>query len=126
DTWVEKYFASWSTACMDYKNGALTREEYRDETQRIRRKMERFEELAVKLEHARTPEEFQVALRETWTEVAPEGEGTGIDLELRVMAKRPGETAFAVVPPGANLPSGSELYTLLHLNTSANVQFYQV
>jgi hypothetical protein len=126
DTWVEKYMAAWSLACKDYKNGALTREEYRDETTKIRTAMERFEELALRLEKAGSPEEFDAALRETWTAVAPPGEGADLQLELRVMAKRPGDSDFAVVPPGATLPTGTELFTLVSLASAANVQFYQV
>lgn len=126
DAWVEKYFAAWTTACRDYQNGALTREEYRDEAGKVRRAMERFEELALQLEHAKSPAEFDQALRATWTEVAPADERVDLQLELRVMAKRPGTDAFAVVPPGATLPTGTELYALVKLATKANLQFYQV
>ncbi|HWB75954.1 MAG TPA: hypothetical protein VG755_13390 [Nannocystaceae bacterium] len=125
DEWVEKYFASWSTVCRDYKNGTLTREEYRDETGRIRRAMERFEELALQVEKAASPAEFDQALRATWTAVAPTEEHVDLQLELRVMAKRPGESAFAVAPPGATLPTGTEVYALVKLAATANVQFYQ-
>ena len=101
DQRVERYFAEWRTVCLDYKNGTLTREEYRDESQRIRMAMERFEELALRLEKASTPEEFETTLKETWTAVLPEAERVDIELELSVMAKRPGETTFSVAPPGA-------------------------
>jgi hypothetical protein len=126
DGWVEKYFAAWQTACNDYKNGALTREEYRDETGRIRRSMEHFEELALRLEASKTDDEFATNLRDTWTALAPEGQGVDLSASLRVMVKRPGDADFVVAPPGVTLPTGTQLYTELRLESPANVQFYQV
>lgn len=126
DGWVEKYFAAWSTACRDYSNGALTREEYRDETGRIRQAMERFEELALRLEKSGSDEEFASNLRETWTELAPPGEKVDLGAALQVMAKRPGSSDFVLAPPGATLPTGTQIYTVLNLKAPANVQFYQV
>ena len=126
DGWVEKYFAAWSTACNDYKNGALTREEYRDESSRIRQAMERFEELALRLEASKSGEEFATNLRETWTTLAPAGQGVDLSAALKVMVKRPGASDFVIAPPGVTLPTGTQLYTILRLEASANVQFYQV
>lgn len=126
DERVERYFASWKTACMDYKNGALTREEYREESQRIRRAMERFEELSVRLEKAESAEEFETTLKETWNAVADASERIDVTAQMKVMAKRPGESTFSVAPPGASFPSGSELYTVVRLNEAANLQIYQV
>jgi hypothetical protein len=126
DTWVEKYFAAWSTACNDYKNGALTREEYRDESSRIRQAMERFEELALRLQSSQSDDEFATNLRDTWTSLAPAGEGVDLSAALKVMVKRPGASDFVVAPPGVTLPTGTQLYTLLRLEGPANVQFYQV
>jgi len=126
DGWVEKYFAAWSTACHDYKNGALTREEYRDESSRIRQSMERFEELALRLQSSKSDEEFATNLRETWTTLAPKGELVDLSASLRVMVKRPGASDFVVAPPGVTLPTGTQLYTILRLGAPANVQFYQV
>lgn len=126
DEHVEKYFAQWRTVCMDYRNGALTREEYREESQRIRMAMERFEVLALRLEKASTPEEFEAALKETWTAVLPEEQSVDITAEIRVMAKRPGKKDFSVAPPGANLPSGSEIFSIVKLSRPAHLQIYQV
>lgn len=126
DGWVEKYFAAWSTACNDYKNGALTREEYRDESSRIRQAMERFEELALRLQSSKSDDEFATNLRATWTTLAPEGEGVDLSAALKVMVKKPGAADFVVAPPGVTLPTGTQLYTVLRLEGPANVQFYQV
>lgn len=126
DGWVEKYFAAWQTACNDYKNGALTREEYRDESTRIRQSMERFEELAMRLEASKSDAEFETNLRDTWTALAPEGEGVDLSAALKVMVKKPGASDFVVAPPGVTLPTGTQLYTVLRLESQANVQFYQV
>lgn len=126
DGWVEKYFAAWSTACRDYSNGALTREEYRDETSRIRQAMERFEELAMRLEKSGSDEEFATNLRTTWTTLAPADAKVDLTASLQVMAKRPGAADFVLAPPGATLPTGTQLYTVLQLQSPANVQFYQV
>ena len=88
--------------------------------------MERFEELALRLERTQDPAEFDVTLREAWTTLAPPAEGVDLEVELTVMAKRPGEADFRVAPPGATLPSGSEIYTQVKLSESANVSFYQL
>ena len=126
DGWVEKYFAAWSTACNDYKNGALTREEYRDESTRIRQSMEHFEELAMRLSSSKSDDEFATNLRDTWTALAPATEKVDLSAALRVYVKRPGTSDFVVASPGASLPTGTQLYTTLRLETPANVQFYQV
>lgn len=126
DGWVEKYFAAWSTACNDYKNGALTREEYRDESTRIRQSMEHFEELAMRLSSSQSDDEFATNLRDTWTALAPATEKVDLSAALRVYVKRPGTSEFVVASPGASLPTGTQLYTTLRLAAPANVQFYQV
>jgi hypothetical protein len=126
DQWVEKYFAAWQTACTDYRNGALTREEYRDETRRIREAMERFEAMALQLEHAQSPAEFDAALRDTWIAVVPAADRVDLTMALRVMAKQPHTADFVAAPPGAALPSGTELYTMVTLGSAAHVQLYQV
>lgn len=126
DGWVEKYFAAWSTACNDYKNGALTREEYRDESTRIRQSMEHFEELAMRLSSSKSDDEFATNLRDTWTALAPDSERVDLSAALRVYAKRPGARDFVIASPGASLPTGTQIYTTLRLEAPANVQFYQV
>ncbi|HEY8379070.1 MAG TPA: hypothetical protein VIK91_21405, partial [Nannocystis sp.] len=43
DAAVERYTSRWRTLCMDYKNGALTQEEYRSESRALRERMEKLE-----------------------------------------------------------------------------------
>lgn len=126
DQWVEQYYATWKTACVDYKNGALTREEYRDETQRIRMSMEKLQAAAQELNTATDAASFEAALKRTWTAAAPADQRVDLEVELTVMAQRPGDATFEVAPLGAILPSGTRLYTQVRLSERANVSIYQI
>ncbi len=126
DTWSEQYFAAWKTACMDYKNGAMTREEYNDEARRIRARMESVQKLSSDLQATSDPKQFDAVLRAGWQAHAPEGERLDLQLRVKVMAKRPGEAEFSVAPQGATLPSGTRIFTLVSLNAAANVTMYQL
>ena len=52
DQAVERYSSRWRSLCMDYKNGAMTPEEYRTESRALRERMETLETQMLVLEHA--------------------------------------------------------------------------
>ena len=123
---AERFMNRWKTVCKDYKNGALTREEYRDESNRIRTKMEELEQLAMLLENAGTEQEFAEVLRQAHAAVVPAESRADVSVEVQFMAKRPGEQQFTVAPPGATLATGASVYMNLSLSSVAYVYMYQI
>ena len=125
DQVVERYLSRWKTACRDYNGGALTREEYRDETRDLRSRMEKLDALLMKLELAPDAESYQAALRDVYVTMVPEEESTDITMEFSVMAKPAGSSSFAPAAQGATLVSGTEVYFAVYTNTEAHVYLFQ-
>jgi hypothetical protein len=126
DEGAERYLSRWMTLCKDYKNGAITADDYRDESRRIRAKMEELEELALRLERAPDDTAFQETLRQVHAIMVPADLRTDLGLEVQFMARRPGESAFSVTPQGATLATGAEVYLETRLTRPAHVYVYQI
>lgn len=126
DASAERFLARWQTVCKDYRNGGISQEEYRDESARMRHKMEELDELALRLEKAPDAATFQSALKEAHQLVVPEDQRSNLGIQLAIWAQRPDESQPSIAPAGATLGTGSTVYVELALAAPAHVYFYQV
>lgn len=125
DSAVERYMSRWRTLCMDYKNGALTPEEYRGEARSLRERMEQLESQLLVLEHAPDAESYQKALKEIYVSMVPQKQAVDLKLELGVMAQRPGEQSFTAVAPNGPIATGTQVYFTVRTTAQAHVYLYQ-
>jgi hypothetical protein len=125
DASVERYMSRWRTLCMDYKNGAMTPDEYRGESRSLRERMEKLESLLLVLEHAPDAESYQKALKEIYVAMVPPEKAVDLRLEFGVLAQKPGEQSFSATAPDAPIPTGSNVYFTVKTTAQAHVYLYQ-
>jgi len=125
DSAVERYTSRWRTLCMDYKNGAMTPDEYRAESRSLRERMEKLETQLLVLEHAPDAESYQKALKEIYVAMVPPAQAVDLQLEFGVLAQRPGEQSFTAVKPDAPIATGTNVYFTVRTNAQAHVYLYQ-
>ena len=125
DQAVERYAQRWSTMCKEYNAGIIDADAFNAQSKDLREKMEQLDELLVLLTTAPDAASFQAALREAYVGMVPE-QSVDLEVELDVMAQRPGEADFALVAPNATLASGTKLRMLITTTVDAYVYIYQV
>lgn len=125
DQAVERYLSRWRTLCMDYKNGAMSPDEYRGEARQLRERTEKLESLMLVLEHAPDAESYQKALKEIYVAMVPPEQAVDLQVEFGVLAQKPGETSWSVVPPNGSIATGTNVYFTLRTSEQAHVYLYQ-
>jgi len=125
DAAVERYTSRWRTLCMDYKNGAMTPEEYRSESRDLRERMERLESQLLVLEHAPDAESYQKALKEIYNSMVSAEQAVDLRLDFGVLAQKPGESSFTAVPRDGKIATGTRVYFRVKTNAQAHVYLYQ-
>lgn len=125
DSAVERYMSRWRTLCMDYKNGAMTPDEYRGEARSLRARMEQLESQLLVLEHAPDAASYQKALKEIYVAMVPPQQAVDLRLEFGVLAQRPGEQSFTAVAKDAAISTGTRVYFTVKTTAQAHVYLYQ-
>ncbi|MBL9102460.1 MAG: DUF4384 domain-containing protein [Myxococcales bacterium] len=125
DSAVERYVSRWRTLCIDYKNGAMTQGEYRDESRALRERMERLEGLLLVLEHAPDAASYQKALKDVYVAMVPPEKAVDLRLEFGAMAQKPGEQSYTAVPVGGAIATGTNVYFDLKTSEQAHIYIYQ-
>ncbi len=125
DSAVERYSSRWRTLCMDYKNGAMTPEEYRDESRSLRERMEKLEALLLVLEHAPDADSYQKALKEIYVAMVPPEQAVDLKLDFGVLAQPAGASSYAAVLPGGSIATGTKVYFNVKTTAQAHVYLYQ-
>lgn len=125
DSAVERYLSRWRTLCMDYKNGAMSPDEYRGEARSLRERMEKLEGLLLVLERAPDAESYQKALKEIYVAMVPQEQAVDLRLEFGVLAQKPGEANYSVVPPNGSIATGTNVYFTVRTSAQAHVYLYQ-
>lgn len=122
DAAVERYSSRWRSLCMDYKNGALTPDEYRGESRALRERMEKLETQLLVLEHAPDAASYQAALKQIYVSMV---QAVDLRVEFGVLARKPGEQGFTAVAAGAPIATGTQVYFNLRTSEQAHVYLYQ-
>lgn len=125
DAAVERYTSRWRSLCMDYKNGAMTPEEYRVESRALRERMEKLETQMLVLEAAPDAASYQAALKQIYLTMVPAEQAVDLELAFGVLAQKPGETSFTAVPPGGSIATGTKVYFNIRTTAQAHVYLYQ-
>jgi hypothetical protein len=123
---VERYLARWMTLCKDYKNDAMSRDDYQSEAKQLRDRMSQLEDLTIRLEAAVAAEDteaMKLILRQLYVGSAEPSAPTDLQLEFAAVADSGG--GFAPVSDGATLKTGDKLYFTVKLSQSAHVYMYQ-
>jgi hypothetical protein len=125
DAAVERYTSRWRSLCMDYKNGAMTPEEYRTESRALRQRMETLETQLLVLEHAPDAASYQAALKQIYVAMVPAEQAVDLKFDLGVMARKPGEQGFTAVAPDGSIATGTQVYFTLKTTAQAHIYLYQ-
>lgn len=125
DAAVERYTSRWRSLCMDYKNGAMTPEEYRVESRSLRERMEKLETQMLVLEAAPDAASYQAALKQIYLTMVPAEQAVDLRLEFGVLAQKPGESSFTAVPPNGSIATGTKVYFSLKTTAQAHIYLYQ-
>jgi hypothetical protein len=125
DSAVERYSSRWRSLCMDYKNGAMTPEEYRSESRALRERMEKLEAMLLVLEHAPDADSYQKALKEIYVSMVPAEQAVDLKVDFGVLALPAGATSYSAVAPGASIATGTRVYFTLRTTAQAHVYLYQ-
>ncbi|HEY0133059.1 MAG TPA: DUF4384 domain-containing protein [Nannocystis sp.] len=125
DQVVERYLARWKGMCREYNAGVYSKEDYRVESRAMREKMEQLDAMLMQLANAPDSAAYQAALTAMYQKMVPSEERTTLEVALRVMAQKPGESAPTLVADGASLPTGSRLSFELTPSRPAHVYLYQ-
>lgn len=125
DSAVERFVSRWRTLCVDYKNGALTPEEYRSESRALRERMEKLEGLLLVLEHAPDAASYQAALRQIYVAMVPPEQAVDLQLEFGVLAQKPGESTYTAMKPNDSIATGTNVYFTVRTSAQAHVYLYQ-
>lgn len=125
DQAVERYSSRWRSLCMDYKNGAMTPEEYRTESRSLRERMETLETQLLVLEHAPDAASYQAALKQIYVSMVPREQAVDLKLEFGVLAQKPGEQSFTAVAPNGSIATGTKVYFNLRTTAQAHIYLYQ-
>lgn len=125
DSAVERYVSRWRTLCVDYRNGALTPEEYRVESRALRERMEKLEGLLLVLEHAPDGASYQAALKQIYVAMVPPEQAVDLQLEFGVLAQKPGQSTYSAVKPDESIPTGTNVYFTVRTSAQAHVYLYQ-
>jgi hypothetical protein len=126
DQVVERYLARWKGMCREYNAGIYSADDYRRESRAMREKMEQLDGMLMQLANAPDSAAYQAALAAMYQTVVPTEERTTLELDLRVMAQKPGEAAPSVIRDGARLPTGARLTFELTPSRPAYIYLYQV
>lgn len=127
DASVERFAGRWNTLCREWNAGAIDQASFQSQTQAIRTKMERLDELTLILAKATDEATFQMALREAYGSMLGDQPSTvDLALQLGVSAQRPGEPGFEIAADGATLPTGTKVKMTVNANTPAYLYMYQV
>lgn len=122
DAAVERYSSRWRSLCMDYKNGALSPDEYRSESRALRERMEKLETQLLVLEHAPDAASYQAALKQIYVAMV---QAQDLRVEFGVLARKPGEQAFTAVQAGAAIATGTQVHFNLRTSEQAHLYLYQ-
>lgn len=125
DQVVERYLARWRGMCREYNAGVYDKDEYRVESRAMREKMEQLDGMLMQLANAPDSAAYQAVLTAMYQKMVPSEERTTLELSLRVLAQRPGDSAPALVSDGARLPTGSKLSFEVTPSQPAHVYLYQ-
>lgn len=125
DQVVERYLARWKSMCREYNAGVYDRDQYRQESAKMREQMEKLDALLIQLSNAPDPESYQAALAGIYREMVPDEERRDLEMSLGILAMRPGEAAASPVASGASLPTGTKVYFSLRPSKAAHVYLYQ-
>lgn len=125
DAAVERYTSRWRSLCMDYKNGAMTPDEYRSESRALRERMERLETQMLVLEHAPDAASYQAALKQIYVSMVPPEQAVDLRVDFGVLARKPGEQAFTAVAADAPIATGTQVYFSLRTTAQAHIYLYQ-
>ncbi len=125
DSAVERYSSRWRTLCMDYKNGAMTPDEYREESRELRQRMEKLESMMLVLEHAPDAESYQRALKELYVAMVPSEQAVDLKLDFGVLAQPPGAASYTAVQPEGSIATGTRVYFSVKTTAQAHVYVYQ-
>ena len=125
DAAVERYSSRWRSLCMDYKNGAMTPEEYRGESRALRQRMESLETQLLVLEHAPDAASYQAALKQIYVSMVPPEQAVDLKFELGVMAQKEGEQGFTAVAQDGSIATGTRVYFTLKTTAQAHIYLYQ-
>lgn len=125
DAAVERYTSRWRSLCMDYKNGAMTPEEYRVESRSLRERMEKLETQMLVLEAAPDAASYQAALKQIYLTMVPPEQAVDLKLEFGVLAQKPGESSFTAVPQDGSIATGTKVYFNLRTSAQAHIYLYQ-
>lgn len=125
DEAVERYLARWKSICVEYNAGVYSKEEYRNETRKMREQMERLDAQLMKLSNAPDSEAYQAALREMYSDIVPDEKRVELGLDFGVLAMAPGEAVAQPIREGATLRTGAKVYFQFQTTASAHVYIYQ-
>lgn len=125
DQVVERYLARWKGMCREYNAGVYSKEDYRVESRAMREKMEQLDGMLMQLANAPDSAAYQAALTAMYQKMVPSEERTTLEVSLRVMAQKPGESGPALVADGARLPTGTKVSFELTPSRPAYVYLYQ-
>ena len=122
---VERYSSRWRTLCMDYKNGAMTSEEYRSESRDLRERMEKLEGQMLVLEAAPDAASYQQALKEIYNTMVASSKAVDLRLDFGVLAQETGASTFTAVPRDGKIATGTRVYFRVKTNQQAHIYIYQ-
>lgn len=125
DQVVERYLARWKGMCREYNAGVYSKEDYRVESRAMREKMEQLDGMLMQLSNAPDSAAYQAALTAIYQKMVPTEERKTLEVSLRVLAQKPGESAPALVSSGARLPTGTKVSFELTPSRPAYVYLYQ-
>lgn len=126
DQAVERYTARYMSLCNDWRNGAITQEQYARESEELRRGMQRLEELMLQLENASSPEEFNETLSAMKSTATLSASNAQLSLDVTVFGKGPADAEYRKLPQGAALGTDAEIYVNVEPSAAAYVYLYQI
>ncbi len=125
DAATERYIASAKRLCEEYNACIVDGQTYAIRAENLRRRLARVPELADGVRHAVDHQERLQALSSAYEALVPEEEQTGLDVELAIVARRPGEAQGRAIGKGERLPSGTDVWIGLRPSRDAYVYLFQ-
>lgn len=125
DQQTEQYSAQAKRLCEEYNACVLDKETYGTRSENLRRRMNKVPELYDGIKAAPDDDARRKALAAAYQELVPDEQRRELALELRVNAKRPGETTSTVIGPGTSLPTDTRISFSVEVTHPAYVYFFQ-
>lgn len=126
DNGVERTNARYLSLCNDYRNGAISQEQYSRESEAMRKDATRLEELWMRLESASSQDDFDRTMNEFRDELTLSGSNADMQLDVAIYAKLPDDGDFKVSAQGATLSTGTKVYLNVQSTANAYLYLYQV